>query len=237
MCTVSFAPTARGFRLAMNRDEKKIRIRGLAPSILRTRHRCAILPREPNGGTWIALNDAGICLALVNWHAIERAPRGKIASRGLVIDALATVATLGNAAERLKQLPLPQLRPFRLLVVVARTRDLIEWRWDLRRLRRRKHAWQIGHWFSSGFDEAGAERERAEICAHAKSLNSPSGLRKLHRSHLPQRGPLSICMHRGDAATVSYTEVAVSARRVTMRYADGPPCRHDSLLVTTLPRW
>src|SRR5436305_622975 len=49
-------------------------------------------------------------------------------------------------------------------------------------------------------------------------------LRGLHRSHLPERGPFSICMHRTNAATVSYTEVTVENRNVTMRYKPGPPC-------------
>jgi hypothetical protein len=59
-------------------------------------------------------------------------------------------------------------------------------------------------------------------------------LRELHRSHAPKRGPFSICMHRPDAATVSYTEVAVSKRRVTMRYKSGASCSKDAKVTRTI---
>jgi len=45
-----------------------------------------------------------------------------------------------------------------------------------------------------------------------------------HASHAPEIGPYSICMHRNDAATVSYTEVVVSRRITRMRYQSGSPC-------------
>ena len=57
---------------------------------------------------------------------------------------------------------------------------------------------------------------------------SLSSLRRLHRSHLPKRGPFSICMHRPDAMTISYTEVAVSKQRATMRYKSAPPCSNGA---------
>jgi hypothetical protein len=46
----------------------------------------------------------------------------------------------------------------------------------------------------------------------------------LHRSHGTERGPYSTCMHREDAATVSYTEVTVSRQRADMSYTPGTPC-------------
>ena len=48
-----------------------------------------------------------------------------------------------------------------------------------------------------------------------------------HRSHEPQRGALSPCMHREEATTVSLTVIEVSARVVSMAYAAGPPCRTE----------
>ncbi|HEV3410136.1 MAG TPA: NRDE family protein [Chthoniobacterales bacterium] len=234
MCTVSFVPTSRGFHLAMNRDEKRTRARGLPPKIVSLNATRVIQPREPNGGTWIAVNDAGICLALINWHRIERKPRGRAVSRGIVVESLAACRSLADVRARLKRLPLQQLRPFRLLAADSSAREVIEWRWNLRRLRQRKHGWAIAHWFSSGFDEREAERVRAKVCDRNGSAGSLAELRRLHRSHVPCRGPFSICMHRKDATTVSYAEVAVTQRRVTMRYADGPPCGGRRLVGKTL---
>jgi hypothetical protein len=42
--------------------------------------------------------------------------------------------------------------------------------------------------------------------------------------HSPVRGSFSICVHRPDAATVSYTEVAFTGGELTMRYHAGHPC-------------
>src|SRR5215471_11711513 len=72
MCTVSFVPKSQGFYLAMNRDEKLDRFAAVAPKIVDLANRRAIFPREPTGGTWISANDAGVCLALINWHRVKR---------------------------------------------------------------------------------------------------------------------------------------------------------------------
>src|SRR5260370_37541200 len=61
MCTISFVPKLRGFYLALNRDEKFTRSTALPPAIVDLADRRAIFPREPNGGTWIAANDVGVC--------------------------------------------------------------------------------------------------------------------------------------------------------------------------------
>src|SRR6266700_1672348 len=221
MCTISFVPKLRGFYFAMNRDEK--------------------FPREPEGGTWIAANDAGVCLALVNWHRIERQPVRSIASRGQVVRALAAKSSDEEIAAGLAALPLRRLRPFRLIAIIPSEQRVTEWRWDLDRLSTRKHAWESRHWFSSGYNEPQAERQRSRICKSAQndaSAGRLSWLRRLHRSHSPERGPFSICMHRPDAATVSYTEVAVSKRRATMRYKSGPCCSNKAMATKTisLPR-
>ncbi len=224
MCTVSFLPSADGFRLAMNRDEKRARVIAEPPRVNKSGTRRAILPREPGGGSWIALNDAGVCVALINWHTIAREPRGATRSRGQIVEALACATQLPAIARILKTLPLDRLRPFRLLAIVPASKELVEWRWDLRRLHRRRHAWKPSHWFSSGYDEPQAERVRSEVCATLGPDPRPPALRRLHRSHAPERGPFSICMHRKDAATVSYTEVRRNRRQSTMRYVAGPPC-------------
>jgi hypothetical protein len=80
-------------------------------------------------------------------------------------------------------------------------------------------------------DDPGRESARAGVNAAGYSLN---WLRQLHRSHSPKRGPFSICMHRRDASTVSYTEVAVSKKRATMRYKSGPCCSKGAIVTKTI---
>jgi len=237
MCTISFLPKSQGFYLAMNRDERLDRFTALPPIVVDLAKRGAIFPREPTGGTWISANDAGICLALINWHRVEREPKHDVISRGEVVRELAGKSTADEIGYGVMKLPLHKLRPFRLIAIVPSKRRVLEWRWDFERLTMQSHQWQRQHWFSSGLDERRAERERQRVCdaAHKKqSVRNLSWLRRLHRSHAPKRGPFSICMHRTDATTVSYTEVAVSRRRATMRYKPGPCCSNGAIVTRTI---
>jgi Transport and Golgi organisation 2 len=251
MCTVSFLPKLQGFYLAMNRDEKRNRFPALAPAVVKSGSRRAVFPREPTGGTWISVNDAGVCLALINWHRVEREPENDLGSRGLVVRELAGKSTANEIAAALRKLPLRKLRPFRLIAIVPLEERVIEYRWNVERLAICDREWQRQHWFSSGFDEPRAELERAKICSSfvaggddPGSEAMPAGvdaagyslrwLRELHRSHAPERGPFSICMHRPDAATVSYTEIAVFKQRATMRYKSGASCSNGANVTRTI---
>jgi hypothetical protein len=237
MCTVSFLPNARGFYLAMNRDEKRSRSVAHPPSIIDLRVCRAVFPREPKGGTWISVNDAGVCLALINWHRVEREPKHHAISRGQVVRDLAGKSSANKIADGVMKLPLRRLRPFRLIAIVPSEKLVIEWRWNLEWLTMRNHEWQRQHWFSSGFDESRAEFERQRVCDAAEDRQTTGTLkwlRQLHCSHAPKRGPSSICMHRADAATVSYTEVSVSGRRARMSYKPGPCCSNRSMVTKTI---
>jgi hypothetical protein len=144
---------------------------------------------------------------------------------------------VNEIADGIGTLPLRKLRPFRLIAIVASEKLVTEWRWNLEWLTMRDHKWQSQHWFSSGFDERRVEVERQHVCDAAhnqRTTVSVKWLRRLHRSHAPKRGPFSICMHRRDASTVSYTEVAVSEKRATMRYKAGPRCSNGAIVTKTI---
>ena len=217
----------------MNRDEKRARARALPPEVFPIGAHRAIYPREPGGGTWLAVNDAGLCLALINWHRINRDSEGKIESRGFIIPQLIGAADGGVVGRGLRKLELDRMRPFRLIVIDSSRKDVTEWQWNLRTLNARRHSWRMQHWFSSGYDEPEAERQREKVC-FGSSLGKSSSFKKLHSSHLPKRGPFSICMHRSDAVTVSYSEVVVGPKRITFRYQPGPPCRDRNQVARSL---
>jgi hypothetical protein len=127
----------------------------------------------------------------------------------------------------LTSLPLERVNPFRLIAIFPAHGHLVEWRWDLKSLERRQHKWSFHQWASSGFDEPEAQRMRVKVTRAAlkqKTTGTLGWLRRLHRSHAPKCGPFSICMHREDAATVSYTEIVVSGRETVMRHHSGAPC-------------
>lgn len=228
MCTITFSPRKRGYALAMNRDEKLSRPIGLPPSETIIAGRRVLAPSEPGGGTWIAVNDSGITFALINWYAISSTVNAKTVSRGEVVKIVSPLTTALSAAKALKQLPLARINPFRLVGFFPDTTEIIEWRWNIKTLFSKKHQWRLKQWISSGFDEPQAQRLRGKVfqgMAAQKSAGSLEWLRRLHRSHAPDTGPFSTCMHRADAATVSYIEVNVLSRITAMRYFDGAPCR------------
>lgn len=228
MCTVTFVARKRGYALGMNRDEQLSRAPGRSPAKRFIGDRRVLAPSEPGGGTWMALNDAGVTFALINWHAITARVRGETVSRGQVVNTACAANTPALAEAGLARLPLRRINPFRLIGVFPATREIAEWRWDLDQLVRQQHRWRSRQWISSGWDEPAAQRIRGRVFRAAlrqASAGSLGWLRRLHRSHRPQAGPCSTCMHRAGAATVSYTEAAVSAHRADMSHRAGPPCQ------------
>jgi hypothetical protein len=227
MCTVTFLPRATGFCLAMNRDEQLARVAALAPLIRQTRRGAVLGPAEPGGGMWVSVNDRGAVFALINWYSIPVRVTGRSVTRGRVVAELAAAADAASAEAWLRALSLERTNPFRLIGVFPATRIVREWRWNLKRVQAVRHGWRPAQWASSGWNEAAAQRARAAVFAAAArqaTAGSTDWLRRLHQSHRPERGPRSICMHRDDAATVSYTEIIVTAGRAAMRYHPGPPC-------------
>jgi hypothetical protein len=221
----------------MNRDEKLDRFTALPPKIVDLAGRRAVFPREPTGGTWVSTNDVGVCLALINWHRVACEPKHDVVSRGQIVRELTEKSSAKEIANGVMKLPLRKLRPFRLIAIVPSEKIVTEWRWNLEWLTMRNRQWQRQHWFSSGFDENRAELERQRVCDAAKDRKSTGSLRwlrQLHRSHAPKRGPFSICMHRPDASTVSYTEVSVSGWRATMRYKPGSCCSDEATVTKTI---
>jgi Transport and Golgi organisation 2 len=186
MCTLTFAPTNEGFRAGMNRDEQRTRPPALSPEIFSGGYAQAIYPREAGGGTWIACSSHGNFFALLNWYSAETDTLGpKIKTRGELIPSLVYELDSRSTANRLAEIDLAGMHPFRLVGAFSREKVLCEWRWD------------------------------------GKHLDC---LQKLHKSHDPEPGPYSICMHRPDAATVSYTQVEFTPREISMVYVAGPPC-------------
>lgn len=227
MCTVTFIARRNGYALGMNRDEKLARVAALPAARHRLASRDVLFPSEPSGGTWIGVNDAGTTLALINWYSVSARVAAHAVSRGEVVKLALTSDSPALVEGALKELLLVQVNPFRLIGAFPLHKAVIEWRWNLKRLERIEHHWRTNTWISSSFDEPGAQQERGKAFKEAlrqSSVETADWLCQLHRSHIPKRSPYSTCMHREDAATVSYTELIVSRHKAIMRYTPGAPC-------------
>jgi hypothetical protein len=236
VCTVSWLSSDRGFLLLANRDELRRRSTARPPRRYEPRgERPYLAPLDPDGGgTWISINQAGVGLALLNDYAAPQGA-GDFESRGRLVARLATVATSDEAASGLRRLDLESYRPFRLVIVAPGTAARI-------------HHWDGSHSVdetpgplalvtSSSFDPSAVDSSRRELLErHFDGGSTRQSLEAFHCSHRPERGPLSPCMHRADASTVSRTRLAVVDSRVLMSYLDGPPCDPASReTVLTLP--
>ena len=233
MCTVSFIPKETGFLLAMNRDESTDRDRALRPALRASEKGWAIYPSEPaTGGTWVSVNSSGVALALLNWYSVRDCVRDKAVSRGEMVVNLTPANSSDEVAAMMGATDLSRTNPFRLLCVDPRGRSIVEWRWDLKSVNSVDHDWALQQWASSGFAESKAQMERRAVFCRSQEnpdFGSLEWLRGLHASHEPEAGPFSHCMHRVDAATVSYSEILIARTSATMNYHDGSPCLSKEL--------
>lgn len=217
----------------MNRDELKTRPRGLPPQIQELDGRQVVYPRETSGGTWIAGNSHGNVFALLNWNSPGPTMAGlKLKTRGNLIPSLMSSADPVSAQESFAAFRLAGVHPFRMVAAFRNEKILFEWRWDGQRVNHVQYAWNLKHWFSSSVSDSDAELFRGRTCASAMVRGiAPSleWLRQLHASHEPEPGPYSICVHRPDAGTVSYTEVECNQWCMSMGHVDGPPCEKAGL--------
>jgi len=231
MCTLTIVPTEDGYVAGMNRDEKLTRARAIPPKTLDLPSATALFPRERSGGTWIGCNSHGNLLALLNWNDVTPPFRGLARrSRGVLIPELISGNDLADNHARFACLDLKEVLPFRLVGAFPRESLIVEWRWDGLQRQESKFAWRKRHWFSSSVSDSLSRRERGWACEKAEGyspLEPVSWVRNLHQSHHPVPGPFSICVHRKDAASVSYTEVRFSGERISMSYRSGSPCLTD----------
>lgn len=242
MCTVSWSPSHRsaggGYRLFFNRDERRTRLPGLPPRLETETGVRFLAPRDGEaGGTWVAVNEFGLTAGLLNLYQAQASlppALGKI-SRGLLVRALAPARDFAAAAALLARSDLSAYQPFTLVIAEAdgavRCYD-----WD----GREAGAWQEAAppIVSSGFDVVGATASRRALFA-AAGPPAELGWQQLldfHRSHLPEKGAYSPCMHRSDAKTVSLTAIEVTAEQVALAYAGGSPCVTDLAAPTLLAR-
>lgn len=231
MCTVTFIPRDVGYYLAMNRDEQLKRIAGLPPQRKIIDGRTVLCPSEPGGGTWISLNEERVSFALINWYSVTARAATRAVSRGEVVKSLSPSFTSAEMDDHLSHFPLNSTNPFRLIGIFPETCEAIEWRWDLKKLVRHDCDWKPQQWVSSGYDEPQAQHLRSRTFEQMRQIqpaDSLNWLRQLHSSHAPEPGPFSTCMHRHDAATVSYCEIHTSQHEGTMRYLAGSPCQRFS---------
>jgi len=186
---------------------------------------------------WTGANSFGVTYALLNWYSRPVSGIKEPISRGKLVESVAWLGAEKEVQDHVAGQELKRFRPFRLVGVFGAEKKVSEWSWDGLELGVLEHSWESRHWASSGFDEAGAQQARRKVfdsLSDSQVSNGSQWLRSFHRSHLPVKGAMSICMHRSEAATVSYTEFVVERDLVTVNYFDGPLCEVESNAVVEI---
>jgi hypothetical protein len=226
VCTVSWVQQPGGYHLLCNRDEKRTRGTAFAPRAVEIGGVRYIAPIDRDGGgTWLATNEYGVSLCLLNGQpGFESA--GPRRSRGLVIRELAWASSAGECALWTQQLDLRPFSPFSL-VILEPGRPAIVAQWDGSELLIDPAGDAHMPLTSSSYDPAGVRRSRlnefASRMGPARPLN-PALLYWFHSSHGASPDAYSTCMHRPDAETVSFSWVVVTRDESRFLYLPGPPC-------------
>ncbi|WP_439628264.1 NRDE family protein [Gemmata sp.] len=241
MCTLSIVPlTADVVRVEFNRDESPTRAAGLPPRVRRFGSRAAVLPLDPpSGGTWLAVNDAGLVLALLNVNPSPPAAGPAARSRGEVIPALLHCDSPAAALAALEQsLGYGDFAPFRLVVLGCGV--LADVRWDGRDPMVASHLLGTSpHMYtSSGLGDALADAPRRALFDELFSAPPAQWDRAqdwFHRSRWPGREHLSVNLVRAGARTVSRSVIDLRAGVATFTYHPGAPDAPSDAVALALP--
>jgi len=233
MCTVSWLRRDAGYELFFNRDER--RTRGAAePPALRHRGNSPFLaPLDgDHGGSWLVANAHGVTLALLNAYASDEPasePRDDagFTSRGLLVTGLAGCRSAEQSMRRLARMDSRRFRSF-LLLALDPDRESRLATWSGGRLGIEEGVDDRSPLISSAFDTSAVCDSRRTQFERMRDAHrgDPTELHlRFHSSHLPERGARSVCMHRPDARTVSFSRVVVDDSGVAFHYAPDSPCR------------
>jgi len=229
MCTVSWIRDDAGYELFFNRDEKRVRQRALPPRLAVLGGVRFLAPIDGDfGGTWIAANEFGVSVCLLNGANLTGSggDGGGGRSRGLLLPDLAPSPSVAAVCERVRSCDFSVFAPFTLAALGPRTpAALVEWDGS-----RKIVHFQDEPWFmltSSSFDTEAVRASRQEefrgLAASCRKVDAEL-LVRFHGSHRPERSAYSTCMHRPNAETVSFSRIRVSEQEAEFFYTPAARC-------------
>jgi hypothetical protein len=237
MCTLSWLPVRGGYSLFFNRDESPLRGPEVPAAVHRWDDVTLVAPLDSDqGGTWIAANEFGVTVAVLNRYGPETVRTTAPRSRGQLVRSLATTQSPDLVRHRLATSALTDYQPF-TLATTAPDSPIYLLAWNGEGLEERAVELRGLVATSSGFSsEAEAARRATLSQIQAGGPITPEVLEAFHRSHLPVRGPLSPCMHREEAETRSFCRLDVTSDSVEIRHVLGPPCVTTEFVRSSIAR-
>ncbi len=228
MCTVSWSRQSDTYVLLCNRDERHTRKPAQGPKLGKVRGVPLIAPVDgDHGGSWIGVNHFGVTLCLLNRYGDSvLEPERDYTSRGLLLLELMHCRDRSEFQKFLNENDLRDFRPFTLAMVNASEPAMIV-HWTGQESFIHPDAENELPLVSSSLGEPEVGKFRNEHFQNLLGATQPASaavLHEYHRSHFPNRGPYSVCMHREDAGTVSLSVITVGRERIEFSYHKGPAC-------------
>jgi hypothetical protein len=226
MCTLTTFISDDSILVGFNRDEQLARQRALPPQRYTDEGVTYLCPVDPvSSGTWIGVNQFGVLLCLLNYY--DKTPDvvpGKVyRSRGLLVKMLLRCSSLEHLYKQLALDDLSTTMPFRL-VGFSLGAIPMQVAWDGERLEKETLENPV---VSSSYDVVACRQTRGDAFRSfglEEGCDNFQSLLRYHASHEPEKGPLSVCVHRPDVETVSFTGIQLRHDGASMVYTDGSPC-------------
>jgi hypothetical protein len=132
MCTLSWLPVRGGYSLFFNRDESPLRGPEVPAAVHRWDDVTLVAPLDSDqGGTWIAANEFGVTVAVLNRYGPEMVRTTAPRSRGQLVRSLATTPSPDLVRHRLAASALTDYQPF-TLATTAPDSPVYLWRGTVR---------------------------------------------------------------------------------------------------------
>ncbi len=242
MCTLSWTRNQESYQIFFNRDEQRSRSPAEIPQCIDHNRVPVLLPLDPDGGgSWISVNGHGLSLCLLNFYQ-GTVPRKKLISRGQLLRSLAHAESINNLNNQILTTDLTHYAPFTLVAFqIAPDQHLAQekmFQWDGVEI----HSSQPDNMITSSsvkFEEVSKQRQELYIQEVSSSTSTDKhneqnpGLNagkhiSFHASHGEVKNHRSVCMHREDARTVSFSHILVTNSHVEFNYHNGSPCESST---------
>ena len=226
MCTLSWQLNDASLEILFNRDEQHSRPPAQPPEIQTIKGVRVLAPLDPpSGGTWLATNEHGLTLCLLNNYSGRPVMNDAATrSRGKLVRDLAALDSLEAVHRELAALQPEQHQPFFLLAFKGRSTPL-KWRWDGQAIN------------PEGTPECPVStsslypRLVPKLRHYYYRLATRNGLKaftpeqqlSFHSSQRPWPPSFAVAMSRPDRGTVSLTRIRLGARETIMDYWHGNP--------------
>ncbi len=229
MCTISWLLSNDGYEVFFNRDEQHSRPKAEPPSLHSDIN--VIMPIDPQGkGSWAGSNLQGDTVCLLNNYQKQANmdSHRSYTSRGQLIPEVLQLASSSSIENQLHSLNLDNYMPFILCVfpadLSATNNSPSIYQWDGNQLSLEITEQPI---ISSSVKITEVTESRKSVFDKIiKSGDNSQNHLKYHQSHLPEKGYLSVCMHREDAQTQSLIHILINDQ-IHFRYLGGALCENS----------